>query len=188
MLSACLRIPYQPHNQYLLNVDCPVYSKRSVKFNDPVLLEKTYIQAPYSDLNFVYRTQDTYYQVDYYNQFLTSPAEQLHPLISRCLIRAKIFSQVLDSIGVARPRYWLNSTITELYADYRDRNAPKGVIAMQFTLYRQNATDNKSVKLLDNQYRQAILLQRKDSISLMNAWSIGAQNILQTVMQDLYAI
>ena len=184
-LTACLRMSYQPRGEYLLNQNCPSFQNHSSKFKGVTLIEKTVVQSPFSGNNFIYRTDNENYLVDYYNLFLAPPAEQISPQINRCLAQAKLFDQTVDSAGITKPNYWLNTNLSEMYADYRDRSIPKAVLTIQFELYQESIEPNKTIKIFNKTYHEAIPLQKKNSESLVDACNEGLQESLRAFENDL---
>lgn len=187
-LSACVRMAYQPRQQFLLNPANSILPKRTPRFDGTLFIDRVTILSPYSNNNFVYRTHDVNYTIDYYNLFLAPPAEQIYQIENQYFARANLFTQILESASIIKPNYWLSAKIMELYADYRDNTSPKGVISIQFTLYQLDSGASKTNKVFERTYQKAVRLSQKNSVSLVHAWDLSLQEIFKNLIDDLYAI
>lgn len=138
----------------------------------------------FSNVNFVYRTSKINYLTDYYNEFFTLPTNLINQAITKYLSSTNIFRFVTNEDHPIRIKYLLKSEITELYADYRNRNCPKAVMKIQFNLFRTNPS-GRTTMILNKTLSAAALLQHKDSKSLVNAWNVDLEIILQRLAYNL---
>ena len=156
LLAGCVSSKYIGRKQHLLDI--------STKKAGQICKQKLYIDrvealAPFNQLNFLYRVSSTRYLIDYYNGFLISPAEQLDSIFDT---RYGGLKGGLDS------KNRLQIKLTELYADYRNRNKPRGVVALQFILMG-STDDNKNKVLLNKIFREIRPLQAKNTENLLKA-------------------
>lgn len=141
-----------------------------------VVVEHALAVAPFDRLDFLYRVQSDRYLADYYHGFLVEPTEQLDVILGEALQNCSDSGTL-----VTQPR--LQIKLVELYADYRDRHHPQGVIAIRFLLTQSSA--GKSTVLLDQLYRSNIPLVKKDTDSLLQAWNEGLRIILRGGLKAL---
>lgn len=178
-LSACLSTPNVVRQQYAFNVITP-RTKSKIHAKKILNIANTTISPNFSGISFVYRRTDSQYLSDFYNVFMTPPAMQIQNALAYYLNQSGLFLHVGINSGMVSPDYTLTTNILELYADYRDTAHPKAVMAIRFVFLKSSS------KIIFNKvYRQATLLQEKDSDSLMNGWNQDLTNILKQLARDI---
>jgi ABC-type uncharacterized transport system auxiliary subunit len=173
---------YPDRHQYLLTVRMP--AKQKAKSSSKVLLvNDTTIVPQFNNTNFVYRTDSVHYLSDYYHVFFIQPANMINQLALQYLSTTGLFHYVTDSSSIIKPNYLLDSKVLALYADYRNKNNPKAVIAIKFILFSDHNHQTKII--LNKTFREAIPLQTKNSESLIKAWNVGLTRILRQLTYTL---
>ncbi len=185
LLASCFSVKYPEQQTYMLNIAMPQQEKITTKHNLLMIATPT-IAAQFQNNTFVYRTSAIHYLTDYYNAFFIPPNLQIKQLITEYLSHAGLFQQVVGQSNIMRADLILQTEITALYADYRNSNYPKGVIAMQFMLLNKEA--KKSEILFNTTFSETIPLQQKDSQSLVLAWNQGLQKILKQLTVKLKTV
>src|SRR3990172_2968319 len=171
MLVGCISSKYVERKQYLFDVQKNLAKKIATSYKCSVFVDHAVAEPPFDQLDFLYRIKSGQYLVDYYNGFLASPTEQLDAILEAYLNASGEFKNKLQI------------KLTELYADYRDRNNPQAVIALNFLLTK--VVDDKTVVLLDRVLRSSIAIKEKNTDNLLRAWNVGIQDILKQVVQML---
>ena len=171
MLVGCISSKYVERKQYLFDVPKNLAKKIATSYKCSVFVDHAVAEPPFDQLDFLYRIKSGQYLVDYYNGFLASPTEQLDAILEA----------YLNTNGEFKNK--LQIKLTELYADYRDRNNPQAVIALNFLLTK--VVDDKTVVLLDKILRSSIAIKEKNTDNLLRAWNIGIQDILKQMVQML---
>ncbi len=183
-LVGCVSTKYVERKQYLLDVPKNLTKKATVISECSILVEHVSAVTPFNRLDFLYRIESGRYLIDYYNGFLASPGEQLDSIL-RNYLRAYSGCS-LEFTNVAASSNTLQVKLTELYADYRKREKPQAVIALQF--YLTTMVENKSVVLLDKVFRASVPLNAKNTASLLAAWNKGLNDVLRQGSQTLRLI
>lgn len=173
---------YPTPNKYMLNVRTP---KKIASYpqKQNLFVHSTTVIPQFSNVNFVYRTSEISYLTDYYNEFFTLPANLINQAITKYLSGTNIFRFVTNEHHPIRIQYLLQSKITGLYADYRDHDHPKAVMQIQFNLFVNSR--GRNIILLNKTLSAAAPLQCKDSESLVNAWNVDLEIILQRLTNIL---
>lgn len=140
------------------------------------------IDPKFSGQSFVYKLNNYNYITDAYNIFLDLPTNEIQQITINYLQKVGKFKYVAAEVYPAKTNFFLKIFINKLYADYTNRNIPKGVIAINFTLFD---IQNKNQILLSKNYQSLVNLKEKSSIALVNAWSVGLNQILQHLNSDL---
>ncbi|MEI8055013.1 MAG: hypothetical protein WCH10_03315 [bacterium] len=179
----CISAKYVEQKQYLLEIKT-LPEKKAAPDKCFVFVDHVTAIAPFDQLDFLYRIKPGQYLTDYYHSFLVSPAEQLEPIFINYLKALGDFG--LDTTTSLAAQNKLQVQITELYADYRDHDNPKAVIALHFVLTRLIV--NEPVVLLDKVLYAKVALKNKDTNSLLVAWSVGLRDVLTRGVRALNAV
>lgn len=130
----------------------------------------------------LYRVGDTRYEHDFYNRLLAPPPQMLTGALRRHLAQARA-GQVrepgapLGSDLVVQPR------LTELYADYRDEERPRAVVAVVMVLIERRPDGNG--ELFERTYRQSVPMKRISPAAAVDGWSEGLGLIFREFTSDL---
>lgn len=176
-LAGCISSKYVEQKQYLLATEKPV-NKHKINKKSSLYLNHIVAQAPFDQLNFLYKINKYQYLTDYYNGFLVPPAEQLETTLVNHINNLSKFTIQNNTQSASNTLF---VQLNEFYADYLDSKNPKAVISLHFILTSSN--DNKII--LDKNFTQKIALQTKSTESLLSAWNIGLQNILTNATRAL---
>jgi ABC-type uncharacterized transport system auxiliary subunit len=176
---------YPDQHKYMLHIRKPAklvkYPSRKV-----ILIGNTTIEPQFSNLDFVYRIDNINYRNDYYNVFFIQPSMLINQAIAQYINATNLFRYTTEDTHPININYFLKSHVTALYADYRNKNFPKAVITIHFTLFH---FIGQHVKLLMNKtLTAAIPLQQKDSPSLVYAWNRGLTIILQQLAKKVSSL
>lgn len=174
-LVGCVSTKYVERKQYLLNTPKNLVKKNITGSPScSVFVARVTALSPFDRLDFLYRVESGRYLIDYYNGFLASPAEQLDAILRYYL---QTYSDCdLEATQSFNTPSFLQVKLVELYADYRKREEPQAVIALQF--YLTTSIDDKKVILLDQVFRISRPLKAKNSESLLSAWNEGVQDVM----------
>lgn len=139
--------------------------------------------APQADGQmFLYRADEARYEKDYYNRFLSPPAQMLSGQLRKwfMLSRAGEVRQPggpLDAELVVQPR------LVSLYADYRDTSKPRAVVAMVIVLVGRGDVGDR--QLFEKVYRREIPMRDVSPSAAIEGWSRGTQEIFGEITRDL---
>ncbi|MBU0744198.1 MAG: hypothetical protein KKE11_02350 [Gammaproteobacteria bacterium] len=166
---------YVERKQYLLDLPGNLAKKATASSDCSILLDQVDAVAPFDKLDFLYRTNSDRYLIDYYNGFLVLPSEQLDTILGPYLrVYGGFNINITEDIEGSQNR--LKVKLTELYADYRNRNAPQAVIGVQFILSK--LIEGKTVVVVDKVFRKSVALSGKNTDSLLSGWNKGLKEIL----------
>lgn len=176
-LIGCISTQYVERKQYLLDVPKSTMTKTNIASRSSIFVEHVFAAPPFDRLDFLYRVESGRYLVDYYNGFLVTPAEQLEQILGGYLNNFNVDT----SLFMAPNR--LQVKLIELYADYRRRDKPTAVIALQFHL--TTMVDGKNITLSNQVFQANIVLKKKNTESLLEAWNEGLKDVLARGMRML---
>jgi uncharacterized lipoprotein YmbA len=142
------------------------------------------VSPRYADRNFVYRRSDTRFESDFYNQFLISPAALVTEELRRELSQAGLFKFVVGSANPLAPTHTMETMVNTLYGDFRDLEAPKAVIEMEFFL-TQEASPSEIV--FHKLYQRIVPVQERNPEALVRGWNQGLESISGSLVSDLKA-
>jgi ABC-type uncharacterized transport system auxiliary subunit len=184
LASGCVGIEksYPDKRYFVLAID------RSVNASNPTnngILQVANIRvSPRSeDKGFVYRTSESGYESDFYNQFLVSPAALLGEELRKGLAQALIFRHVINSSSQLEPTHVLEGVVDALYGDFRDPGAPKAVLEMEFFLRKESAS--KADIVAAKRYAKSVPISGRTPEALVKGWNEALETILSSLIADL---
>jgi hypothetical protein len=159
------------------------------------------VSPRYADRNFVYRRSDTRFESDYYNQFLISPSALLTEEIRGALERAGIFRYVVGPTQPLTPTHVLDSAVNVLYGDFRELEAPRAVIEIEFFLSREAPVQPQTIApvgsgenvdppsgiILHKRYQAAVPVDARTPEALVQGWNKALASIVTSLITDLKA-
>lgn len=146
-------------------------------------MQNLYISPRYADRNFIYRTSETEYETDFYNQFLSAPATMITEEVRQALAAARLFKVVLGPSNPLPANYVLEGSINVLYGDFRNLRAPAAVLEIEFLLHNENPTQNEIV--MQKRYRRSIPLSERTPEALVKGWNQALAEIITMFVTDL---
>ena len=158
-------------------------SKGATATNGEVLsLPTLQISPRYADRDFVYRTSQTEYESDFYNQFLIAPAVMITEEARKALAASSGFKFVVGPASPLTPNYVLEGSINALYGDFRNPAAPAAVLEIEFFLHNENPA-NQGIAL-HKRYMQSVALKERSPEALVRGWSEALQAIVAMFVND----
>ncbi|MHC4417644.1 MAG: ABC-type transport auxiliary lipoprotein family protein [Planctomycetota bacterium] len=181
MLSGCGQRSYAKRH-YILDVAGA--AETAATSNDAVLDIRTFtIDSAFDSKGLVYRKSQFEYEVDFYNEFLISPALMVTEKTRNWLSQSGLFATVLDAASYTKPTHTLRGNITALYGDLRDRSSRLGVMEMRVFLVSKEAEDPSTI--LAKTYRVSSQLKTQNAEGLVAAFDNCLEEILTDLQRDL---
>ncbi len=131
----------------------------------------------------VYRTSDTRYESDFYNEWFIFPNAMVTQQAQNWLANAGLFQAVVDSSSSLDATHVLEGNVTALYGDYRQKEAPKAVLDFQVVLINEGASHAEIV--FRREYRQVVDMANMSPDTLAGGWNEGLRQILAGLEKDL---
>ena len=141
------------------------------------------ISPRYADRSFVYRTSDTSFESDFYNQFLTSPDTMISEELRKGLAASRQFKYVLAPADTQQPNYVLEGSVNALYGDFRNPKQPAAVLELELFLYNENT--NNSGLLAQKRYLKSVPVNQRSPEALVKGWDQALQEIIAMLTADL---
>jgi uncharacterized lipoprotein YmbA len=142
------------------------------------------VNGPFDSKSMVYRLSDQRYEKDFYNGYVSTPAEMIGNATRQWLADATIFRATLNQSNTFFPYYTLQASVTEFYGDYRSQG--EAVVSMEFYL-AMLSSGSQNPFLMTNRYTQRVPLKDNRPESLANGLQQAMVGILQRYENDLYA-
>ena len=146
-------------------------------------VQNLYISPRYADRNFIYRTSETEYETDFYNQFLSEPATMISEEVRQALAATRLFKIVLGPSNSQPANYLLEGSVNVLYGDFRNLRAPAAVLEIEFLLHNENPTQNEIV--MQKRYRRSVPLSERTPEALVKGWNQALAEIIAMFVNDL---
>jgi cholesterol transport system auxiliary component len=159
---------------------------RSVSLPGRLVVQPTRLSPGYDKKELVYRLSPSRYESDYYHQFVTDAGSQTAEQMRQWLRKSRSFSQVLVAGSVADATHILESSITALYGDFRDKNQPQAVLDLQVFLIDVRTRDLPVV--FHKEYAARAPLRENTAEALVQGYDQALREILTALENDLAAV
>src|SRR5499433_1733184 len=121
LCAACVGIEKSyPDKRYFVREASANPSSANPAGNETLEVSNIRISPRFADRSFVYRTSETGYESDFYNQFLTWPDTMITEELRKGLAASQEFKYVLGPADAQPPNYVLEGSVTGLYGDFRN--------------------------------------------------------------------
>ena len=142
------------------------------------------VNGPFDGKSMVYRLADQRYEKDFYNGYISSPAEMVGSATRQWISDANIFKAAVNQSNTFFPYYTLQINVTEFYGDYRSQ--PEAVVSVHFYLTILS-TGTQNPILMNSRYTQRVPLKDNRPGTLANGLQQAFATILQRFETDLDA-
>ncbi|HOW58330.1 MAG TPA: hypothetical protein PLO78_01245 [Candidatus Omnitrophota bacterium] len=183
-MSVDLKKPYPDVRTYSLDVSSQGHvpyagSTVSLRFN-------TFSAVPQAaDRYLAYRTGETTFESDFYNQFITAPAELIQDQAAAWLKSSPLVKYILKAGETSSLSYIVDGTLLDLYGDYRNVNAPKAVLRLKLTVSK---TGDTAGVVWQKIYAQEVSMSHISPLILTEGWNKGLCQIVADFENDLKAL
>ena len=142
-----------------------------------------FVSPRFEGKELVYRTGDTRYESDFYNEWFVSPSAMLTQQIQDWLRQARLFEHVVVTPSYMDATHILEGTVTALYGDYRQQGGQKAVVGMHIVLIEDTST--RTAMVFQRDYQQMVELTETSPDELTRGWNQGLQQIFIALEDDL---
>jgi len=150
----------------------------------PIVQVQFFRASPgYQNAEFVYRTGESTFESDFYNVFFTLPADQIRSRASEWLADSGRTRAVVDRASRLRPTHALEGNLVEMYGDFRDRDNPRAVIAVDFLMVDVQPIEPRIV--FSKSYREELAITAPTANALVTGWEEGLRKIFTALENDL---
>ncbi|MBM4259930.1 MAG: hypothetical protein FJ145_00640 [Deltaproteobacteria bacterium] len=184
LLSGCVSVEKSYPDKRFFVLEIPRREAQASAPSSGVLMVAPLRVSPrYEGRSFVYRRSEASFESDFYNQFLVSPGPLLTEEVRRELSQAQVAQYVVSASSQAEPTLVLEGTIDALYGDFRDINAPKAVLEMEFFLAKESPA--KADIVLRRRYTKSIAVSGRTPEALVRGWNDALSEIVVGLAADL---
>lgn len=177
LLSACVSSTYLAKQQYILQSPQAQRFSTSIKANMNIM--PMLAAQPYDGVQFVYRLKDSHFLSDYYNIFMTPPADQLSNIVTRYFQQSHLFANTNQAALIIPGNYQLKSQLLALYADYSNDKSPNAVMSIQFIVLKNNQVIFHHIASAHTR------LVKKSTQALVAAWNHDIAVIMPKITQRI---
>jgi len=184
--SSCVSLERSSPDRHYFVIELPQGIDSANSANDRILsVANLRISPRFADRSFVYRTSETGYESDFYNQFLTWPDTMITEELRKGLAASQEFKYVLGPADAQPPNYVLEGSVTGLYGDFRNSSQPAAVLEIEVFLYNENSSNAGIV--MQKRYMKSVPLKEKSPEALVQGWDQALQQIVTALAGDLKA-
>ena len=212
LCSACVSLERSYPEKHYFVIEMPRSADPSESAGDRILsVANLRISPRYADKSFVYRTSDSGYEADFYNQFLTSPDTMISEELRKGLAASREFKYVLGPSDQQQPNYVLEGSVNALYgqrfggmqpdleiAELRDR---EGVLAGPLELavrpgprmlidegdgVPDGGAGNSGI-VTQKRYVKSVPIRERSPEALVKGWDQALEALVSTLAVDLKA-
>jgi cholesterol transport system auxiliary component len=187
LCAACVGIEksYPDKRYFVLEVSANP-SPANPAANETLEVSNIRVSPRYADRSFVYRTSESGYESDFYNQFLVAPASLITEEARKGIAGSQVFKYVISASNQSQPSYVLEGTVNALYGDFRNVNSPRAVLEMEFFLTSE--VPGQPGILMQKRYAKSVPLTGRTPEALIKGWNEALEEILNSLVTDLKAI
>ena len=187
LCSGCVGIEksYPDKRYFVLEVSANTSPANPIA-NETLEVSNIRISPRYADKSFVYRTSESGYESDFYNQFLVAPASLITEEVRKGLTGSQVFKYVIGASNQSQPSYVLEGTVNALYGDFRNADSPRAVLEMEFFLTSE--IPGKPGILMQKRYAKSLPLTGRTPEALIKGWNQALEEILTSLASDLKAV
>jgi len=142
--------------------------------------------APFfNDRYLAYRTGETTYEQDFYNQMIAAPAKLIQDGTAVWLKGSPAVAVVVTPSVVSGGDYVIDGRVIELSGDYRVESDPKAVVKLELTVSSAKAGNPSTV--FQKIYSAEIPMKKISPVALTEGWSQGLNQIMSGFEGDFTA-
>lgn len=186
LLACSIGKPIPQPNTYVVQPPLPESVPSAVSRSESLRMGNVRVAAAYAGTALVYRVDDVRFTPDPYSRFIAEPGAMLGDQMAAWLARAGPFRTVTDPETARPAHYVLETTVTELYGDFRPGKVPAAVLAVQFALIDQTGARPKAV--LERTIARRVDLPRDTPDALVRGYGDALAEILAELSADLQAV
>jgi uncharacterized lipoprotein YmbA len=185
LLSGCggLSRPYPDKSLHALHLGAPTAADSSSGSQAVLVVNRVRIAEPYDASTFMYQVGDSKFTSDYYNGFIAPPGRLLTGELSAFLAKSGLFATVVSGDSAADYQLSLETSVTSMYGDYRDRQKAQAVVAARFFVIDQ--TNARFLVIFDKSYSQTTPIAQEGADALVKAYEAGWTTVLTQLADDL---
>ena len=182
--SGCVSLERSSPERHYFVIELPPSANSPEPASDLILsVGNLRISPRYADRSFIYRTSDTGYESDFYNQFLASPDTMISEELRKGLAASRQFKYVLGPADAQQPNYALEGSVNALYGDFRNSSQFAAVLELEFFLYNDNSSNSDLVA--QKRYLKSVPLKERSPEALVKGWDQALQEIVVALAADL---
>jgi len=179
----CAGLKKEPvHKSYFdLAITLPVSSRNKICKGETLLVKKFDINPAFDSHSFVYRLGKNEYAIDYYNEFVSSPARLITEIIEGSLCASNLFTSLQTSMK-QNISFRLSGKITRLYGDFQDPSNPRAVIEISMILGKKDGPAFQAIS--SKTYIAEENISSSDPSQLVSGWNTGLSKIVIQFIKD----
>ena len=139
--------------------------------------------SQFADRYLTYRTDESRYESDFYNQLMASPAVMIKDQTQGWLKGSPAIEFVLPTDVSTNPYYLIDGKVLEFYGDYRKIDEPKAVLRMEWTVSKFSPEGIEV--LFQRVYPEVISIPGTSPRLLMGGWNRALVKILSEFEGDI---
>jgi hypothetical protein len=184
-VSVDLKKPALDIKTYSIELDAP---HKAAFAGEPVSIRINAFSAVpfFNDRYLAYRSGETAYEQDFYNQLIAAPAKLIQDEVAVWLKGSPMVAVVVTP-GVFSPAdYAIDGRVLELSGDYRVESDPKAVLKVQLTVTGLHSGDPNV--LFQKIYTAGIPMKQISAVALTEGWSQGLSQVVAGFEADFSAM
>lgn len=183
-LTGCsgIRNDFQEKKAFRLTASPKAAESRTQNLGKGLVVKHFSISPEFEAATFMLRVGPNQFGSDFYHNYMVPPARMLTDVIAEALYASEFFSPVSPN-AVTDIDYQLWGKIIDLYADIRDKTAPKAVVSIRVVLEKN--TGKTFIPVLHKTYSANILLTEISHSAYVTGLNQGLTQILDNFFADL---
>lgn len=190
--AGCLSMDrdYPEKRLYLIDAERPSQERgaQDASHGQWVRFDRLKVSPAFENRGFIYRVGEYAYETDFYNEFFLPPGAMLYSetrqWLAACFDQGSLsFSGFVDGSGHLEESLHLEGMVNALYGDYRNPDAPRAVLEMQFIVIGNGS--RPSEVLVQRDFVRSVELADDSPEALVRGWSAALAAILADFENEL---
>ena len=179
--KAAAKTVQTPH-YYIVDVDRGAVAKHFPQ-NRVLLIKPVRVVPNFRSKDLIFRIGEDEYQPQPNQQLFSDPSDMFTSDLRRWLEKSGLFSKVITDPDDGPADMVLESAVTALYGDKRQKYPPQAVIEMQFFL--SSAKKGQQKVLYQTGLRVNVDIEQTTPAKVVSGWRDGTKKLLTTLEDDL---
>lgn len=183
LLAACgLNQPYPEKNLYAFATSQLAGDDARTKAPVVIRVQRARVAPPFASRSFQYRTAQSTYEPDYYNNWADDPGELIAAATVAAMRESGAFEAVIDAGAAPRGARTLDLYVEDLFVDRTSKGGPVAMLRLTATYVGRTGSI-----IFSQSYEANMRARSARADDVVAAWNAGLSRVLNEIIEDVHA-